>query len=111
MALPTWTGIALAVTRMILAILVLSLILPRRERFGRRMGAVLTLCVVTCAVCIWCCYFVWPALSTTYQPLSQLVAFTLLILVFIPLLQSSPFDKSNAAAHRHSPLPIPRSRP
>lgn len=87
MALPTWTGIALAVTRMILAILALSLILPRRERFGRRMGAVLTLCVVTCAVCIWCCYFVCPALSTTYQPLSQLVAFTLLILVFIPLLQ------------------------
>ena len=87
MALPTWTGIALAVTRMILAILALSLILPRRERFGRRMGAVMTLCVITCAVCIWCCYFVCPALSTTYQPLSQLVAFTLLILVFIPLLQ------------------------
>lgn len=32
-------------------------------------------------------------------------------LAFIPLLQSSPFDKSNAATHRHSPLPIPRSRP
>ena len=32
-------------------------------------------------------------------------------LVFIPLLQSSSFDESNAAAHRHSLFPIPRSRP
>ena len=87
MVLPIWAGITYAVTRMILAILVLSLILPTREKFGLRMAAVVTLCAVTCAACIRCCYFVWPALSTTYQPLSQLVAFTLLILVFIPLLQ------------------------
>lgn len=91
--MPAWTGITVAVARMVVSIVVMASVLPRRDHFAARMCGLLAATTIVCAFAIWFCYAVRPELSTTHQPISQLVAFSALVLIAAFALRI-PFDAS-----------------